>query len=118
MHLSQDSRVKLTYSLVHTLELAALAGFRQMRHLCRKRRRSYYKRQPGIESPMWTSCVPLLRKELRRYGAKSQLARYLGIPRQRVYDYLKKRSRVPDAEIGLRMVHWLAERAMDRDPAL
>ena len=67
---------------------------------------------------MWNACVPLLRAELQSYGAKARLARYLGIPRQRLNDFLTGRSRLPDAELTLRMLHWLAETRAGQDPAL
>ena len=67
---------------------------------------------------MWNVCVALLRTELKVYGAKARLARYLGIPRQRLNDFLTGRSRLPDAELTLRMIHWLAETRAGRDPAL
>jgi hypothetical protein len=67
---------------------------------------------------MWNVCASELRAALRPYGAKSRLARYLGIPRQRLYDFLKVRSRLPDAELTLRMLHWLAEARAGRDPSV
>jgi hypothetical protein len=67
---------------------------------------------------MWNVCATLLRRELRKYGAKAQLARYLGVPRQRLQDFLKSRSRLPDAELTLRLLHWLTEHRAGRNPAL
>jgi transcriptional regulator with XRE-family HTH domain len=55
---------------------------------------------------------------LRARGTKVRLARYLGIPRQRLQDFLKGRSRLPDAELLLRMLHWLAEKRVGRDLSL
>ena len=60
----------------------------------------------------------LVRAELAPHGAKARLARYLGIPRQRLNDFLTGRSRLPDAELTLRLLHWLAENRAGRDPAL
>jgi hypothetical protein len=40
------------------------------------------------------------------------------VPKQRLNDFVTGRSRLPDAELLLRMLHWLAERASGRDPAL
>jgi plasmid maintenance system antidote protein VapI len=67
---------------------------------------------------MWNACVALLRPELKAYGAKARLARYLGVPRQRLNDFLTGRNRLPDAELTLRLLHWLAETRAGRDPAL
>ncbi|WP_334319424.1 hypothetical protein OH491_12235 [Termitidicoccus mucosus] len=52
------------------------------------------------------------------HGAKARLARYLGIPRQRLQDFLHSRSRLPDAEITLRLLHWLSEKRSGRDLSL
>lgn len=67
---------------------------------------------------MWNALAAMLRTALKPYGAKARLARYLGLPRQRLNDYLKSRSRLPDAELTLRMIHWLAETQAGRDPGL
>ncbi len=67
---------------------------------------------------MWNVCAAMLRRQLAAYGMKARLARYLGIPRQRLQDYLKDRSRLPDAELTLRLLHWLNESAAGRDPSL
>jgi hypothetical protein len=67
---------------------------------------------------MWNVCATMLRRALRPYGAKARLARYLGIPRQRLNDYLTGRSRLPDAELTLRLLHWLTARLAGRDLSL
>jgi hypothetical protein len=67
---------------------------------------------------MWNVCVALFHTELQAYGAKARLARYLGIPRQRLNDFLTGQKRLPDAELTLRMLHWLAEIRAGRDPSL
>lgn len=67
---------------------------------------------------MWNVCVTLLREELKRRGMKTQLARYLGIPRQRLHDFLTGKSRLPDAELTLRLLHWLNETRAGRNPAV
>lgn len=67
---------------------------------------------------MWNVCVTLLRGELQSRGAKTRLARYLGIPRQRLNDFITGKSRLPDAELMLRMLHWLSESRSGRDPAI
>ncbi|HEX2854596.1 MAG TPA: hypothetical protein VHO24_15300 [Opitutaceae bacterium] len=67
---------------------------------------------------MWNVCAKLLRDQLTSHGAKVRLARYLGLPKQRLNDFLTGRSRLPDAEVMLRLLHWLGERAEGRDPSL
>jgi len=44
---------------------------------------------------------------LRKYGAKAQLARLLGLPRQRLQDCLKAGSASLDAERTLLLLGWL-----------
>jgi hypothetical protein len=67
---------------------------------------------------MWNACAEVLRVELKPHGAKVRLARYLGIPKQRVSDYLKNGSRMPDAEMLLRMLSWLAHKQAGQDISL
>lgn len=82
------------------------------------RRGAYATRRPGAETPLWNLCATLLREELAPFGAKVRLARYLGIPRQRLDDFLVGRRRLPDAELTLLMLHWLAEKRAGRDVSL
>jgi hypothetical protein len=67
---------------------------------------------------MWNACVGLLRSELKPFGSKVRLARFLGIPKQRLNDYLKLRSRMPDAETILQMLNWLAQKRAGVDLSL
>ncbi len=112
-------RLKILMELSEALLVAAETGWRRARVALRPRRQAAYKtRRPGAETPMWNVCAKLLRQELKRRGAKIQLARYLGVPRQRLNDFLKVKSRLPDAELTLRMLHWLSETRAGRNPAL
>ena len=112
-------RLKLWLDLSDALALVAETGWRRAHSVLRTRRRASYRaRRPGTDSPMWNVCAKLLRDHLRAYGAKARLARYLGIPKQRLNDFLTGHSRLPDAELTLRLLHWLGERAEGRDPSL
>jgi hypothetical protein len=51
--------------------------------------------------------VRQVRPHLRKYGAKAQLARLLGLPRQRLQDCLKAGSASLDAEHTLLLLGWL-----------
>ncbi len=73
-------------------------------------------RQAGADTPMWNVLRAEVRKALGDYGAKTRLARHLGIPKQRLTDFVNGR-RIPDGEIMLRLLHWLSERAAGRDPS-
>src|SRR6266542_3123251 len=70
---------------------------------------------PAGDSPMWNICAALLREELRPLGAKVRLARYLGIPKQRITNFLTGHNRLPDAELTLQMLNWLAQKRAGRD---
>lgn len=100
------------------VKLAARNAAQVKRALRPGRRRAFATRRPGAETPMWNVCVALLRQELAPFGAKVRLARYLGIPRQRLNDFLTGRRRLPDAELTLLMLHWLAEKRAGRDVSL
>jgi hypothetical protein len=63
--------------------------------------------RPGPDTPLWNELVRQLRPHLRKYGAKAQFARLLGLPRQRLHDCLKAGSACADAERTLLMLGWL-----------
>ncbi len=67
-------------------------------------------------TPMWEVFRGQLRTALAPPNAKARLARYLGVPRQRVTDYLNGR-RLPDGEMTLRLLHWLAATQAGHDPS-
>jgi hypothetical protein len=112
-------RLKVWLDVGGVLATAAEAGAAQVqRSLHRRSGRAGYIRRPGADTPMWNSLAGELQTALRDYGAKVRLARYLGVPKQRVTDFLRGARRLPDAELTLRMLHWVAERRAGRDPAL
>jgi hypothetical protein len=63
--------------------------------------------RPGPDTPLWRELVRQVRPHLRKYGAKAQLARLLGLPRQRLHDCLKAGSASLDAERTLLLLGWL-----------
>jgi transcriptional regulator with XRE-family HTH domain len=98
---------------------AAEEGAKKVKKQLKPRRRgSYLTRRPGDDTPMWNACATLLREELKPYGSKVRLARFLGIPKQRLSDYLKNGSRMPEAETLLRILNWLAQKQGGRDISL
>jgi hypothetical protein len=112
-------RIELWLDIGHALDVAATTGARRARDALRCRRRKPYRtRRPGAASPLWNVCATKLRRALARHGAKARLARYLGIPRQRLTDFLHLRTRLPDAEVALRMLHWLSAYQGGRDLSL
>jgi len=112
-------QLKLWMDLGGLLAEAAEAGAKQLAKQVKPRRRgSFLTRRPGVETPMWNVCAALLREELKPYGSRARLARFLGIPKQRLSDFLKNGSRMPDAETLLRVLNWLAQKRVGRDIAL
>ena len=112
-------RLRLWLDLGEALAVAAETGAKRIHLAMRpKRKGSYRTRRPGYDTPMWIVCATLIKAQLLPRGAKVRLARYLGIPRQRLQDYLRGRSRLPDAEVLLRLLHWLAEKQAGRDLSL
>jgi hypothetical protein len=63
--------------------------------------------RPGVDTPLWNELVRQVRPHLRKRGSKAQLARLLGLPRQRLHDCLKARSACLDGERTLLLVGWL-----------
>jgi hypothetical protein len=84
----------------------------------RRRKRPYKTIRPGPRTPMWNLCCTILRNELRPWGSKVRLARYLGIPKQRISDFLAGRRRMPDAETMLQMLHWAAAKRAGKDHSI
>jgi hypothetical protein len=96
-------------------EVTALATKCAWRAVRPARRRARTARRPGAETPLWNACVVLLRAELKPLGAKVRFARYLGIPKQRVHDFLTNPTRLPDAELTLHILQWLAAKRRGHD---
>lgn len=112
-------RIKLWLDLGGLLYDAAEAAAKETTKAVRPRRRgSYVTRRPGVDTPLWNICADLLLAELQLHGAKARLARFLGIPRQRLQDFLRGRTRLPDAELTLQMLTWLAQQRAGRDLSL
>lgn len=66
--------------------------------------------RPGPHTPLWNELSQVLREQKWSYGEKANLARVLGLPRQRIDDFLIGRRRMPDAERTLLLLEWLAAR--------
>ena len=111
--------LKLWLELGGVLADAAETGAKALGKQMKPRRHGSYKtRRPGTETMMWNACAALLREELKPHGTKVRLARYLGVPKQRITDYLKGSRRMPDAETTLQMLNWLAQKRAGRDVSL
>ncbi len=65
---------------------------------------------PGPDTPLWNELVKTVHLNLRRRGAKANLARYLGIHRQRLHVLIVSREACADAERTLMLLVWLLAR--------
>ena len=75
-------------------------------------------RRPGVETPLWNGLGQAVQAAVAQRGAKVRLARYLGIPKQRLTDFLRGRRRLPDAEVTLQLLNWLASKRQGGDLSL
>jgi len=66
--------------------------------------------RPGPATPLWNELAAEVRRLIRHHGEKANLARFLGVPRQRVHQYLMDKSAGPDAERTLLLLAWVHAR--------
>ena len=71
--------------------------------------------RPGAQTPLWNTLVKQALPFLGKRGSKVQLARYLGLPKQRLQDCLKTRHATLDAERTLRLFCWITARQQGKD---
>ncbi len=96
-------------------EAAAMAARAVARRLRRPPPRRGATLPPGIDTPLWNELVRQAQPFLRKRGSKAQLARLLGLPRQRMQVCLKAQSGCLDAERTLMLLCWVAARQQGRD---
>lgn len=63
--------------------------------------------RPGPDTPLWNELVRHVQPHLRKRGNKAQLARLLGLSRQRLHECLRAGSGSLDAERTLLLIGWL-----------
>ena len=106
-------------ALIELLESAAMETAKELHKSYRKRhriRRGSVLR-PGIDTPLWNELARIAERQVGlKYGDKAKLARILGVPRQRLHDYLVAKTSLPDTERVLRLIAWLTARQAGRDP--
>ena len=73
--------------------------------------------RPGKHTPLWNQLRTQLRPHLRRYGQQVNLARMLGVPRQRINAFVTGGGRMPDAERTLQLLVWLVAVRQGRRPS-
>jgi hypothetical protein len=109
-------RLTAWIELSEILFAAGEEGLKTLRKQLRPRRKGSYKTvRPGPFTPMWNQLRIALRPELKPHGSKVRLARYLGIPKQRLSDFLAGHRRMPDAELTLQLLYWLASKRAGND---
>jgi hypothetical protein len=101
--------------LVKGAEGVARAARQKYREATRVRRGSTL--HPGPDTPLWNELATTAQKLLKRRGEKAKLARYLGVPRQRIHLLLVAKTACPDAERALQLLAWINARRAGRDPA-
>jgi hypothetical protein len=101
--------------LVKGAEAAARVARQKYRAATRLRRGSTLR--PGPDTPLWNELATTAQKLLKRRGEKAKLARYLGMPRQRIHLLLVAKTACPDAERALQLLAWVNARRAGRDPA-
>lgn len=93
---------------------SARAAAKQGRRMVPRSQRNRTLR-PGAGTPLWNELVKQAQPFLRQRGTKAQLARVLGVPRQRLQDCLKTRSACLDAERTLLLLCWVVAQRQGRD---
>lgn len=107
-----NSGTRLLVDLIESIGMTALEMAREgaQRRASRNRKRVGQTRRPGIDTPLWNALAARVRVHLGKRGAKANLARILGVPRQRVNDYFVAGSQAPDAERTLQLLFWVIDR--------
>jgi len=98
--------------LVEAAEAAArLAQNTYKAHTRRSRGKTL---RPGAKTPLWNQLSAETRQLLNKRGEKVNLGRYLGLPRQRIHEFLMAKSAGPDAERTLLLLRWVQARRQGR----
>lgn len=113
------AQLRQLLAVVALLEIPVGAAIHTARKAYREhtRKRRGATLRPGPATPLWNELVTLAAPHVTRYGDKARLARVLGVPRQRVHEYLVSRSACPDTERALRLLAWVVARRSGLTPA-
>jgi hypothetical protein len=99
--------------LVELARASARAARKWLRKRSRVRR--WQTLRPGTDTPLWNALAGAVEAQLTRRGAKSRLARLLGLSRQRLHLLIVAKSAYPDAERALLLQVWLQARLLSRE---
>jgi len=105
VHPRLETLLAVSGAIVDVAEIAARSAQRQIRRKLNPCRGQTLR--PGIDTPLWNALMLTLKSSVAKRGAKVKLGRYLGLPRQRIDDFLNRRSALPDAERTLLLLHWI-----------
>jgi len=105
----------LVLALFEAAAVSARAAARLGSRNLAPRRRIGLTLRPGAATPLWNELVRQALPHLHQRGEKIKLARYLGLPRQRVHEFFKARRACPDAERALLLLCWVARRRQGRE---
>jgi len=109
---SLDASAGVLLILGDAAEQALRRRMRALRH--RFRRRVGATLRPGELTPLWNELVKQARPHLHRRGSKTELARLLRLPRQRIHDCLKAGTACLDAERALLLLCWVAAKQQNK----
>lgn len=73
--------------------------------------------RPGKDTPLWNELRGQLRPHLKKRGQQANLGRLLGLPRQRINQFVTGGGQMPDAERTLQLLAWLVAVKQQRRPA-
>jgi hypothetical protein len=101
--------------LLSLYDLAALAARTASKRIRKGKRQRCTSLKPGPTTPMWNELVNQALPYLTKRGSKVRLARYLGLPRQRLQVCLKAKEACFDAERTLLLLCWVTARQQGRE---
>lgn len=96
----------LADELLNASETTARRTAQTYHHVTRKSRGGTLR--PGPDTPLWNELAAETRRLIRKRGEKANLGRFLGLPRQRVHEFLMEKSAGPDTERTLRLLIWVS----------
>ncbi len=112
-HPQLESLLAVSGVIIDAAEIAARSAQRQIRRALNPRRGQTLR--PGVDTPLWNTLAAELRSRLTRRGDKVKLGRILGVPRQRIDDFVMGRRALPDAERTLLLLSWLSAKNQGKD---
>jgi hypothetical protein len=117
--LTVPAPIAIPLDLATSLAEAAGKSIKQQIKVAGRKRapRSGLTIKPGADTPLWNELAAVVQAQLVRRGEKVRLARVLGLPRQRLHEFLGERRALPDAERTLLLLVWLQARREGRDLA-